>query len=101
VETGYIFAIKKINKKFIFTQGKEFMLRNEITVCKRISQGHKNILTLHDYFETLNHLIDLAPEDLFDRLCVKGSYDECDAVHISKTITSAIFYLHSNGIVHR
>ena len=26
-------------------------VRNEIAVLKRISSGHKNIVTLHDYFE--------------------------------------------------
>lgn len=26
-------------------------VRNEIAVLKRVSSGHKNIVTLHDYFE--------------------------------------------------
>lgn len=26
-------------------------VRNEIAVLKKISSGHKNIVTLHDYFE--------------------------------------------------
>lgn len=36
-------------------EGREHMVRNEINVLKRVSQGHKNILTLVDYFETLNN----------------------------------------------
>jgi calcium/calmodulin-dependent protein kinase I len=35
--------------------GREHLIRNEIAVLKRISQGHPNIITLHDYFETLNN----------------------------------------------
>lgn len=36
-------------------EGKEHMIRNEIAVLRRISVGHANILTLADYFETLNN----------------------------------------------
>lgn len=31
------------------------MVRNEIAVLKRVSMGHQNILTLVDYFETMNN----------------------------------------------
>ena len=30
-------------------------VRNEIAVLKRVSVGHRNILTLVDYFETMNN----------------------------------------------
>ncbi|CAG8739682.1 19714_t:CDS:2, partial [Gigaspora rosea] len=53
IETGELFAVKIINKKLM--QGRENMVRNEIMVLKKISQGHRNILTLHDYFETMNN----------------------------------------------
>lgn len=36
-------------------EGREHMIRNEINILKRISQGNKNILSLVDYFETLNN----------------------------------------------
>lgn len=66
VETGNYFACKVINKKLM--EGREHMVfpflfflpsihltfnqvRNEIAVLKRISSGHRNIVTLHDYFE--------------------------------------------------
>lgn len=32
-------------------EGRELIIRNEIAVLKRISSGHLNIVTLHDYFE--------------------------------------------------
>ncbi|CAG8725882.1 69_t:CDS:2, partial [Funneliformis mosseae] len=53
IKTGEYFAVKVINKKLM--EGREHMVRNEITVLKRISQGHRNILTLQDYFETVNN----------------------------------------------
>ncbi|CAG8487736.1 2777_t:CDS:2 [Acaulospora morrowiae] len=103
ISTGQYYAVKVINKKLM--EGREHMVRNEITILKRISQGHKNILTLHDYFETLNNLY-LVTElahggELFDRICAKGSYNERDAANLVKSITDAVAYLHDNGIVHR
>lgn len=103
-------------------------VRNEINVLKKISQGHPNIVTLHDvsparsipgrhasltrnrirsskYFETMNNLYlvtDLCQGgELFDRICAKGSYYERDARHLVATTLDAVNYLHSHGIVHR
>ena len=92
-------------------------------------QGHRSIVTLVDYFETMNNLYlvtDLCVGgELFDRICERGSYyEQCvvdkrrarfmsvtadpsflllyrDAAHIVKTITMAVVYLHNQGIVHR
>ncbi|KAF9180945.1 hypothetical protein BGZ49_004940, partial [Haplosporangium sp. Z 27] len=103
IETGKRYAVKVINKKLM--EGKEHMIRNEIAVLRRISIGHANILTLVDYFETLNNLYlvtELAEGgELFDRICRKGNYYEHDAAHLVWTICSAVAYLHEQGIVHR
>lgn len=67
--------------------------------------GHQNILTLVDYFETMNNLYlvtDLAlGGELFDRICRKGSYFESDAASLIRATLSAVSYLHDHGIVHR
>ncbi|KAG0168116.1 calcium calmodulin-dependent protein kinase type 1G [Apophysomyces sp. BC1034] len=103
IETNKFYAVKVINKKLM--EGREHMLRNEINVLRKVSQGHKNILSLVDYFETLHNLYlvtDLAVGgELFDRICQKGSYFERDAVNVVRTVTDAAAYLHDNGIVHR
>ncbi|CAG8489685.1 1986_t:CDS:10 [Diversispora eburnea] len=103
VKTGEYYAVKVINKKLM--EGREHMVRNEIAVLKRISQGHRNILTLVDYFETYNNLYlvtDYAKGgELFDRICAKMYYNERDAAHIIKSVTEAVSYLHDNDIVHR
>jgi calcium/calmodulin-dependent protein kinase I len=80
-------------------------VRNEIAVLKTVSMGHRNILTLVDYFETANNLYlvtDLAlGGELFDRICRKGSYYESDAAELIRATLSAVAYLHDHGIVHR
>ena len=47
------YAVKVINKRLII--GRENMVRNEIAVLRKLSQGHEAILTLVDYFETANN----------------------------------------------
>jgi calcium/calmodulin-dependent protein kinase I len=66
--------------------------------------GHRNILTLVDYFETLNNIY-LVTElalggELFDRVCKKGSYFEADAADAIRQVLSGVAYLHENGVVH-
>lgn len=103
IETGRYYAAKVINKRMM--AGREHMVRNEIAVLKRVSVGHRNILTLVDYFETMNNLYlvtDLAlGGELFDRICRKGSYYESDAADLIRATLSAVAYLHDHGIVHR
>ena len=103
IHTGKYYACKVINKKLM--EGREHMVRNEIAVLKRISSGHTNIVTLHDYFETAHNLylvFDLCTGgELFDRICAKGNYYEADAADLVRTIFKAVKYLHDAGIVHR
>ncbi|KAF9435091.1 hypothetical protein BGZ76_006903 [Entomortierella beljakovae] len=103
IETGKRYAVKVVSKKLM--EGRDHMIRNEIAVLKRISVGHSNILTLVDYFETVNNLYlvtDLAEGgELFDRLYNKGNYYERDAVNLVRTVCEGVVYLHEQGIVHR
>jgi len=103
IDTGRYYAAKVINKRLM--AGREHMVRNEIAVLKKVSMGHQNILTLVDYFETMNNLYlvtDLAlGGELFDRICRKGSYYEADAADLIRATLSAVAYLHDHGIVHR
>lgn len=92
-----------MNKQMM--RGREHMIRNEISILKKVSQGHDNIITLVDFFETMNNLYlitELATGgELFDRICEKGSFYETDAAKIIYTILDAVAYLHANDIVHR
>jgi len=102
-KTGKYYACKVISKKLM--EGREHMVRNEIAVLKKVSSGHKNIVTLHDYFETAHNLylcFDLCTGgELFDRICAKGQYYEADAAQLVRTILGAVEYIHHAGIVHR
>ncbi|KAJ8582577.1 Pkinase-domain-containing protein [Rhizopogon salebrosus TDB-379] len=103
IKTGKYYACKVINKKLM--EGREHMVRNEIAVLKRISSGHPNIVTLHDYFETSHNLylcFDLCTGgELFDSICARGQYTEADAAELIRTILRAVKYIHECGIVHR
>lgn len=103
IETGQYYAAKIINKRLM--SGREHMVKNEIVVLKRLSEGNRNILTLVDYFETTNDLYlitDLARGgELFDRIYNKGAYYESDAIEIVIQVCTGVAYLHDHGIVHR
>ncbi|EPT03224.1 hypothetical protein FOMPIDRAFT_1022546 [Fomitopsis schrenkii] len=103
IKTGEYYACKVINKKLM--EGREYMVRNEIAVLKKVSRGNPNIVTLHDYFETSHNLylcFDLCTGgELFDRICAKGNYYEADAAELVRTIMGAVKYIHGCGIVHR
>jgi len=103
IKTGKYYACKVINKKLM--EGREHMVRNEIHVLKKVSKGCKNVVTLHDYFETAHNLylvFDLCTGgELFDRICAKGNYYEADAAGLVRTVLKAVRYIHDAGIVHR
>ena len=117
ISTGEKFAVKMISKKLM--RGREQLVINEINVLKKVSKGHPNVVTLHDYFESPNNLylvMDLCTGgELFDRIIekvmvdliqvtttlTKGHFYEEDAAKIIKIVCGAIKYLHEKHIVHR
>jgi calcium/calmodulin-dependent protein kinase I len=54
IETKQIYACKVISKKLMEKRAE--MVRNEIVILQKISSGHENIITLHDYFETTRNV---------------------------------------------
>ncbi|CCU98311.1 unnamed protein product [Malassezia sympodialis ATCC 42132] len=103
IESGKYYACKVISKQLM--RGREHMVRNEITSMKRVSQEHPGVVSLVDYFETMNNLYlvtDLCQGgELFDRICERGNYYENDAAQIVRTVMETVEFLHSIGVVHR
>ena len=58
IGTGKYYAAKVISKRLM--AGREHMVRNEIAVLRKLSMGHESILTLVDYFETVNSCMSLV-----------------------------------------
>ena len=103
IETGERFACKVISKKLL--ERREDLVRTEINILSRISSGHPNVVTLHDYFETANNIylcFDLCTGGhLIERIQRKGKFNEQESAKLVKTICEAIKYIHDRGIIHR
>ncbi|GES90731.1 putative calmodulin-dependent protein kinase type 1 [Rhizophagus clarus] len=103
IETKKIFAIKIINKTSL--EGRRDIVMNELNILTKISQGHRYILTLVDYFQSINNfyiVTDVAlGGDLINRINQKGCCIEHDAINIVRNIIEAVKYLHDKDIVHR
>ncbi|KAF8468583.1 kinase-like domain-containing protein [Russula ochroleuca] len=102
-KTGKHYACKVIDRELM--EGREFMVEYEISALKRLSGGHRNVVTLYDYVETSDNLylfFDLCSGgELFDRICTKGHYHELDAAKLVRTIMKAVQHIHNGGVVHR
>ncbi|KAH8880241.1 kinase-like protein [Thozetella sp. PMI_491] len=103
IESGRYFVTQLYRKDDL--TGQEYKMRTAIKVLKSVSQGNKNIVTLEDYFETLQNLYLVleyySGETLFDKIERLGYIDESTAAHIIANILDGTIYLHSLGIAHR
>ena len=103
VDSGIMYACKIINKNFM--TGREGMVRNEVQILRKLSYGHPNVVTLHDYFETKNNIymcFNLCTGgELLERIHRRSKFSEPDAAALVKTIFGAIKYIHDNSVVHR
>jgi len=97
-----MFALKCVRKKGMDEYNRK-ALESEVNIMLRLQ--HDNIVTLHELFDTPNHLhmiIDLlSGGELFDRIVEKGHFSEKEAASIVRQITNSLAYLHENKIVHR
>jgi len=96
------FALKCVRKKGMDEYNRR-ALESEVNIMLRLQ--HSNIVSLHELFDTPNHLhmiIDLlSGGELFDRIVEIGHFSEADAANIVGQIADSLQYLHQNNIVHR
>ena len=99
--TNQIVAIKKIIKKG--KKEKELKnLRQEIDILHRLY--HENIIQCLDSFETNTEfclVTELATGQLYEIVQEDKKLPENEIKNIALQLTSALFYLHSNNIIHR
>ncbi|EGR33161.1 protein kinase domain protein [Ichthyophthirius multifiliis] len=99
--TGQILALKFISKRNK-TEKDLANLRQEIQILKRLK--HENIILLLDAFETPHEfcvVTEFAQGELFEILEDDKSLPEPEVRKIAQQLVQALYYLHSNRIIHR
>ncbi|KAJ2304944.1 Calcium/calmodulin-dependent protein kinase type I [Coemansia sp. RSA 2706] len=103
IESGRMYAGKIINHDRM--RGNMRLVHNEISVLKKLSRKHPNILALVDHFATQNNTYLVtemcAGGELFEYIHQRGSLDESEAAHVVKQIVRGVAFLHAHGVVHR
>lgn len=99
--SGHVVAMKFILKKG--KNDKELRnLRSEIEILTKLN--HENIITLFDAFETQNEFVvvmEYAQGELFEVLEDDKTLPEEEVQKVAKQLVRALYYLHSNRIIHR
>lgn len=94
-------ALKLIDKHKC--RDRDDMIYNEVKILKRLS--HPNVVKLieeFDYSKELYLILELVQDgDLFDAISNVTKFNEVDVATMIYNLSSALAYLHSQGIVHR
>lgn len=94
-------ALKLIDK--LKCKGRDDMIYNEVAILKRLQ--HPNIVKLieeFDYPKQLYLILELVQDgDLFDAISTVTRFSEVHVATMIHNLSSALNYLHKQGIVHR
>uniref|UniRef100_A0A6G1SGN8 non-specific serine/threonine protein kinase n=1 Tax=Aceria tosichella TaxID=561515 RepID=A0A6G1SGN8_9ACAR len=100
-DTQEFCALKLIDK--LKCRGRDDMIYNEVKILKRLN--HPNIVKLieeFDYSKQLYLILELVQDgDLFDAISNVTKFGEVDVATMIHNLSSALTYLHKQGIVHR
>jgi len=101
--TNMKIAVKIVKISVIETQSSMAAFQNEISIHTDLD--HPNIVRLYETFEDKQQVY-LAMElcsggELFDVILEQGYFNEGVAAITTKQMVSALFYMHSSGVVHR
>lgn len=103
IKTGIIRAMKVIKKDSVRFQDDDKKFLKEIE--ELIKLEHPNIIKIFEYFtDDLNYYLIteyISGGELYEGLVKMSNFNEFKCAFILNQIISAVYYLHSNGIVHR
>ncbi|KAL4459937.1 hypothetical protein ABPG74_003463 [Tetrahymena malaccensis] len=101
--TGDTVAVKVIDMKGIKNEVQSFLLKNEISVLKKLS--NINCLKLFDVFHTANNTYIITEfcdhGDLKELITKYGTFSEKPAVKILKHLLNGLDEMQNKGIIHR
>jgi len=101
--TNQIRAMKLINKETILYQDDEKKFLKEIEILCKLD--HPHIIKIFEYYEDESYYYIVTElcegGELFEQIVKNQSFNESDASIIMKQLFSAVFYMHSKGILHR
>eukprot|EP00913_Durusdinium_trenchii_P015021 g14087.t1 len=101
--TGFIFALKVLDKRQLIKHRVEHQLRREIEIQSHCR--HVNILRLYTFFHDEKRVylcLEMAPGgELYGLLQSRGTFSEARSAWYFKQMVEAIQYCHSKHIIHR
>mmetsp|Transcript_68673 Transcript_68673/g.198916 ORF Transcript_68673/g.198916 Transcript_68673/m.198916 type:complete len:486 (-) Transcript_68673:412-1869(-) len=101
--TGFVFALKVLDKNQLIKHRVEHQLRREIEIQSHCR--HVNILRLYSYFHDEKRvylMLEMAPGgELYALLTSRGTFSEARSAWYFKQMVEAIQYCHSKHIIHR
>lgn len=104
-ESGREFAVKSIEKKYLFSDEEKAMVKREVEIQRLVN--HPNVIRLYDTFEDdkfLHLIVDFASSvSLEEYLQIRGAafgLSEIETCYIAEHILHGIEYIHGLGILH-
>merc|ERR1719326_2128348 len=101
--SGFLFALKILDKAQLIKHHVEHQLRREIEIQSHCR--HVNILRLYNFFydeKRVYLMLEMAPGgELYTLLQQRGAFSEARSAWYFKQIAEAINYCHSKNVIHR
>ncbi|OWM87625.1 hypothetical protein CDL15_Pgr022738 [Punica granatum] len=102
-DTGVVYALKIMDKKFITKENKTAYVKLERIVLDQLD--HPGIVrlffTFQDTFSLYMALESCEGGELFDQITRKGRLSEEEACFYAAEVVDALEYIHSLGLIHR
>ncbi|CAN6866952.1 unnamed protein product [Brassica oleracea] len=102
-ESGTVYALKIMDKKFITKENKTAYVKLERIVLDQLDHPGiiKLFFTFQDSFSLYMALESCEGGELFDQITRKGRLSEEEAMFYSAQVVDALEYIHSMGLIHR